>query len=212
VPEIVTIKDATLYLGDCREILPTLKVDAVVTDPPYGVNFQYEGISDDEQSWYALMKDIVPKIQNASSVAVMPACDQMKLGWWLTEFPPSWLVCWHKFASPTLSKIGFNDWEAHLVWGKPPAPIHDHFSAHAAGHKKFNAHPCPKPIAYSEWLVSKFAKTGATVADPFMGSGTTGVACANLGRKFIGMEIERKYFDIACERIEAAYSQGRLFA
>ena len=75
-----------------------------------------------------------------------------------------------------------------------------------------NGHPCPKPQKAWTWLVDKVASPTSTVLDPFMGSGTTGVACANLGRKFIGIEIERKYFDIACERIEAAYAQGRLFA
>ena len=72
-------------------------------------------------------------------------------------------------------------------------------------------HPCPKPEAYCNWLVSRSAENGGTILDPLMGSGTTGVACANLGRKFIGIEIEEKYFDIACERITAAQAQGRLF-
>jgi len=63
-----------------------------------------------------------------------------------------------------------------------------------------------------EWVIGQFKKSPQTILDPFMGSGTTGVACANLGRKFIGIELEQKYFDIACERIEAAQAQGRLFA
>ncbi len=75
-----------------------------------------------------------------------------------------------------------------------------------------NDHPCPKPLSWMEWLCDRASLPGDTIADPFMGSGTTGVACANLERKFIGIEIEPKYFDIACERIEAAYAQGRLFA
>jgi site-specific DNA-methyltransferase (adenine-specific) len=62
-----------------------------------------------------------------------------------------------------------------------------------------------------EWLVNRASRSGETILDPFMGSGTTGVACANLGRKFIGIEIEPKYFDIACERIRAAQAQQRLF-
>ena len=73
-------------------------------------------------------------------------------------------------------------------------------------------HPTQKPVALMEYLIKTYTNEGETVLDFTMGSGTTGVACANLGRKFIGIEIERKYFDIACERIEAAYAQGRLFA
>lgn len=72
-------------------------------------------------------------------------------------------------------------------------------------------HPATMPISVAENCLNAVADAGV-ILDPFMGSGTTGVACANLGRKFIGIEIEKKYFDIACERIEAAYSQGRLFA
>ena len=73
-------------------------------------------------------------------------------------------------------------------------------------------HPTQKPISVMEWAINQCKKDPQTILDPFMGSGTTGVACMNLGRKFIGIEIEKKYFDIACERIEAAQSQGRLFA
>ncbi len=87
--------------------------------------------------------------------------------------------------------------------------MHDYFST-VCGFDP-SGHPCPKPIQYAQWLVSRAAEMGQTVIDPFMGSGTTGVACANLGRKFIGIEIEPKYFDIACRRIEQAYKQPRLF-
>jgi adenine-specific DNA-methyltransferase len=75
-----------------------------------------------------------------------------------------------------------------------------------------SVHPTQKPVSLMMHIVKVSSRAGGVVLDPFMGSGTTGVACVNLGRKFIGIEIERKYFDIACERIEAAYSQGRLFA
>ena len=209
----VIIGNATLYLGDCREVLPTLpKVDAVITDPPYGVNFKYEGRDDSEMEWTKLMLDMVPKMQNQATVVVMPVCAQQRIGWWYATFPPKWMMCWYKGASPTLSKIGFCDWEAHLVWGKPPQPVHDHFTVMATTTDSGNGHPCPKPIAYSEHLVQRFAKKDKIVIDPFMGSGTTGVACMNLGRKFIGIEIEPKYFDIACRRIEDAQRQQRMFA
>jgi site-specific DNA-methyltransferase (adenine-specific) len=72
-------------------------------------------------------------------------------------------------------------------------------------------HPCPKPVAWMRWIVERASLPGETVFDPFMGSGTTGVACAKLGRKFIGIEIEPKYFDIACRRIEQAYAQPDMF-
>ena len=73
-------------------------------------------------------------------------------------------------------------------------------------------HPCPKPESFMRWMVGKASLPDETVLDPFMGSGTTGVACMNLGRSFIGIEREPKYFDIACRRIEDAQRQGRLIA
>ena len=82
----------------------------------------------------------------------------------------------------------------------------------ASENKYPRVHPTQKPIVVMEWAISQLKKDPETILDPFMGSGTTGVACANLGRKFLGIEIERKYFDIACERIDAACSQSRLFA
>lgn len=79
------------------------------------------------------------------------------------------------------------------------------------GPKRHGAHPTEKPVSLFSELISDFTSAGQTILDPFMGSGTTGVACAKLGRKFIGIEIDEQYFDIACKRIEAAYAQPDLF-
>lgn len=73
-------------------------------------------------------------------------------------------------------------------------------------------HPTQKPVELMEWCLDLAPKTTLTVADPFAGSGTTGVACVRMGKTFYGIEREPKYFDIMCKRIEAAYAQGRLFA
>jgi site-specific DNA-methyltransferase (adenine-specific) len=87
--------------------------------------------------------------------------------------------------------------------------MHDHFSTECGFDD--NGHPCPKPLRYSMWLASRSAARNETILDPFMGSGTTGVACQKLGRKFIGIDIEEKYFSIACRRIEEAMRQPDLF-
>jgi site-specific DNA-methyltransferase (adenine-specific) len=203
----VIIGNATLYLGDCREILPTLpKVDAVVTDPPYGINFIYESYWDDLNNWTALMLHTVPLMRSAANVVVMPSCAIKRLSWWYSTFPPDWLIAWYKGSPGHLATIGFNCWEPHLVWGKPKKKVSDYFQSPLIIDS--NGHPCPKPVSYANWLVSRMSEE--SVIDPFMGSGTTGVACMNLGRKFIGIEIEPKYFDIACERIDQAQRQGRL--
>jgi site-specific DNA-methyltransferase (adenine-specific) len=104
--------------------------------------------------------------------------------------------------------------DADIIWRKTPGAsrtfrlVWRGICRHAEYHEEIR-HPTQKPVALMDWLVRM---TAGTVLDPFMGSGTTGVACAALNRPFVGIEVERKYFDIACERIAAAYAQGRLFA
>jgi len=206
------IGNATLYLGDCLEVMknmPDNLVDTVLTDPPYGIGFEYETYDDNERDWYKLMDAAVRLMRKLSKFIVMPVCRIDRLGWWYGTHAPDWIICWYKGSPGHRSNIGFNDWEPHLVWGKPPKQMHDYFYTPLI--KDENGHPCPKPNGYSNWLVSRCVLEGGLVLDPFMGSGTTGVACMNLGRKFIGVEIEPKYFDIACKRIDMAERQGRLF-
>ena len=203
--------DVLLYRGDCLSILPTLPdgcVDAVVTDPPYGTGFEYAGYDDTEAAWYALMDASVPEMRRIAKVVVMPSCRINRLAWWYERHTPDWLVAWYKGSPGHNAAIGFNDWEPHVVWGRPAVPMHDHFQT-ACGFDD-NGHPCPKPIEWARWLCKRVALVGGTILDPFMGSGTTGVAAVRLGRKFIGIEIEPKYFDIAVQRIRDAYYGGPL--
>ena len=208
---IETIGNATLYLGDCRDILPTLpKVDAVITDPPYGIGFKYDTHDDDPNAWFDLMNQVVPLCKAAAPFVIMPACAIKRLGWWYANHHPEWIVVWHKGSPGHASTVGFNDWEPHVVWGRPKRPMHDHFSTPCGFDD--SGHPCPKPMAYAKWLVARCSASDSVVLDPFMGSGTTGAACADLGRRFVGIEMDAKYFDIACRRIEDAQRQGRLIA
>ena len=223
--EKVTIGDATLYHGDCLEILPTLeKVDAVVTDPPYAVptvaaqgrtitrtvgdlsivEYAMRGylgaaierlgpngrafVFCDGTSYPVVFRAVYGLMQTALLV-----WDKGQIGMG-REFRKSHELILHgwKPETPTFSDgIG----RADVIRCSPVAP-------------SARAHPAEKPV----FLLSELMLvTGLSVLDPFMGSGSTRVACANLGRKFIGIEIEKKYFDIACQRIEAAYAQPRLF-
>lgn len=203
------IGNATLYLGDCLEILPTLpKVDAVITDPPYGIGFKYESHDDDPsiysdwiKKWFALLRE------KSGLIGISPGI------WNLMLWPqPTWVLCWYKPAAMGFGGVGVNNWEPFLLYGKPPNRFNDVFKAPIIADKFLDGHPCPKPVEWGNQLVGKLTKEAQSVLDPFMGSGTTGVACMNLGRKFIGIEIEPKYFDIACERIDNAQRQGRLIA
>ena len=206
---IETIGDATLYLGDCLEILPTLdKADAVVTDPPYGVLSESGSAATRRSGGNAdsgvMEWDVAPTPQAMELIRSM-ADVQMFWGGCHLDLPIThgYLV-WDKQID------GLNFGECEFCWTNQRfAPrIFRWRAVRVDGGKR---HPTQKPVALMGWCISKLDNP-QVILDPFMGSGTTGVACANLGRKFIGIEIEPKYFDIACERIEAAYAQGRLFA
>ena len=213
---IVTIGDATLYHGDCLEILPTLdKVDAVVTDPPYGIGADKKRGDTGknkhikQRDYYYGEWDNKPASTDQISALMRISENQIIFGGNYFHLPPSscWLV-WDKqngtnnYADCELAWTSMNKSVRRIVW-----QWHG-FLRQGKDTDRF--HPTQKPIEVMEWCINHLPNP-QTILDPFMGSGTTGVACANLGRKFIGIEIEPKYFDIACERIEAAYAQGRLF-
>ena len=204
------IGDATLYLGDCREILPTLgKVDAVVTDPPYGIGYAAAPVVGknraskkyDRKEW----DDSAPDLSDLLDIAP----EMIVWGGNYFGLPASrcWLV-WHKpDSAPSLSPV-------ELAWTSlnRNAGLF-RYSIKATGIERGEhqgGHPTQKPLPLMKWCLG-FVPTARTILDPFMGSGTTGVACSQLGRSFIGIEREPAYFDIACRRIEEAYKQPRLF-
>lgn len=207
----VEIGLARLALGDCRDILPTLpRVDAVVTDPPYGVGLAYAGHEDtggkayDEwcQLWF----------QDCASVCDGPigiSCGIANLQAWPKA---DWVLCWNKPNAMGRAATGFNTWEPVLVYGKiAGVRTHDSFSVALIPQADTGDHPCPKPVGWARQVLHRLTAAEQCVLDPFMGSGTTGVAAVQMGRKFIGIEREPKYFDIACKRIEDAQRQSDLF-
>jgi DNA modification methylase len=204
-----TIGDCTLYLGDCLEILPTLgKVDAVVTDPPYGLgdwnnrgtNAKRPFDSDQTQAW--------DRPIDARHIDAIRSASKHQVVWggnYFCDLLPrtKQMFVWNK----GIRNMHFNDCE--IAWCsqfREACRVFD-FSPSASEPKQ---HPTQKPVALISWCIKKIPDA-QTILDPFMGSGTTGVACAKLGRKFIGIELEPRYFDIACERIQKAYDQPDLF-
>lgn len=206
--EPVVIGRATLYCGDCRDILPTVgKVDAVVTDPPYGIGAAKAGAHSsirDNDAWEAQCWDdgrpdaelFAALMEAAPTVAIWGG------NYFADLLPPSsgWL-CWRKPEAET----GFSLADIELCWTNLEFAARCRTYARRDG----NQHPTQKPVSIMRWTLD-FA-LGQTILDPFMGSGTTGVAAVQMGRDFIGIEREPKYFDIACRRIEEAQRQADLF-
>ena len=226
------IGSATLYLGDCREVLPTLgAVDCVISDPPYGEADTHAGHLSG-----VILRNGEPAGQVLGFAGI--SADEMgRLAVEWTSLAARWVVfsCEWKFAhrldaAGVLVRLGIwrkPDGAPQFTGDRPGTGWEAVAICHRAGRKRWNGggrhafwnvpkggtfgHPTEKPIALVEAWVSDFSEHGETILDPFMGSGTTGVACARLGRRFIGIEIEPRYFDIACRRIEAAQRQADLF-
>lgn len=219
----VIIGRATLYCGDCRDILPTLgKVDAVVTDPPYGIG-EAAG-ANKSRSKLAPTNDYGDddwdnQPIDPETMALVKASGDLQIifGGNYYDCPPSscWLV-WDK-------DNGANDFaDCELAWTNLPKAvrrlkwtwngfIRQGEMSRKPGQWDVRNHPTEKPVGVMKWCIGHLPETASMVLDPFMGSGTTGVAAVEMGRDFIGIEREAKYFDIACRRIEQAQRQGDLF-
>jgi len=207
-----------LINADCREVLPTLgKVDAVVTDPPYGIKQdkgfdgfggfgapiarrQYDGDWDSSRPNQETFKCII----NAAQIHIIWG------GNYFSDLLPvsgKWLW-WDK--CQTMPTYG----DGEMAWTSLPGVAPKKFIYSNNGlmaKEKGREHPTQKPVEVMKWCIGMLPKDAHKILDPFMGSGTTGVAAVKLGRKFIGIEIEKKYFDIACRRISEALKQPDLF-
>jgi site-specific DNA-methyltransferase (adenine-specific)/modification methylase len=208
----VEIGNATLYLGDCAEILPTLgHFDAVVTDPPYGIDYdpsQYKGnfkdkIFNDDKEFNPIF------LLNISKNIILWGANN-----YTKNLPKGGWLCWDKRTNEASDGVLGSPFE--LAWHNNPKKYKiariQHcgvINADGAGLKR--DHPTQKPIRLMEWCIDLLPKNVETIIDPFMGSGTTGIACVNMKKQFVGIEKDQKYFDIDCKRIEDAQRQVTLF-
>jgi DNA modification methylase len=206
------IGDCTLYLGDCMDILPHLeKADACLTDPPYGyTDFNITRTGGPWSKKYQRDNSINEWDFKPSKECfdMILSCSEDQIIWGGNYFTENLknnrgFLIWHK---KTISE-SFSMAMAEYAW------ISMNINAkvfHFAPQDPERAHPTQKPVALMKWCLG-FLPDSETILDPFTGSGTTGVACVKLGRKFIGIELDEKYFDIACKRIEEAYLQPDMF-
>ncbi len=226
------IGNATLYLGDSAEVLPTIDpVGALITDPPYGVGIKYGANYDDgRKDYWDWLRGRIIRLRESCPLMVFThrvAALRELTGW-------DWVGVWNKpgaFGSRIGNSCVLPHWEPIFMYGIHGTGPKSEYTADVltfnpepakAGAKgigrdkwadgEFTSHPCPKPVLLMERLVAAFGQKAETVCDPFMGSGTTGVACMNLGKRFVGIEIEPRWFDLACQRLEDSQRQSRMFA
>ena len=214
----------TLYCADCLDVLPTLTgVDAVVTDPPYGIadcpggpqsrtadkgNYRAGGFPDTEDYVKRVCAGVILHcVERFGRVVLTPG----RINLWY--YPKAKDVgIFFQPAAVGVSFWGRPTWQPILFYGTAPKSGEQLRSLHyqLTESSPDNGHPCPKPIRAWTWLVDKASRPGEVILDPFMGSGTTGVAALRLGCRFIGIEISPEYFEIAKRRIQAELAQGKL--
>jgi site-specific DNA-methyltransferase (adenine-specific) len=201
---------AIIYNADCREVLPQLElVDLVLTDPPYGLNFQYLSYDDTRENLIDLVRQVFPLLK-ARRVAI--SCGQSQVGLWPS---PDWVCAAIWDTTGSFGALGYSQWFPILFYGKDVQGFgsvngvikSDVFKVTGGADVGFQRkgwekeHTCPKPFKLWKRVLSRFTSDSDTVLDPFMGSGTTLVAAKQLGLKSIGIELEEKYCAIAAERL-----------
>lgn len=197
------IGKATLYLGDCREIAPTLeRPAAVITDPPYGINIAANPVRQkhERKAWDALppAPDVFDMLLRLADLHVI---------WGGNYFPLPPSQCFFVWDKGQPENFSLAMCEQAWVSRKGPAKL---YRRSVLSYDK--EHPTQKPVELMKWCIQQaHTPEGGTILDPYMGSGTTGVAAVTMGHPFIGIEIEPRYFDIAYRRIEDAQKQMTLF-
>jgi site-specific DNA-methyltransferase (adenine-specific) len=209
-----------LIQGDCLEIMkdiPDKSIDMVLTDPPYGLNFPYNSYDDTRDNLKNLISKSIPEMLRISNrVYILCGPTQICL------YPePEWIISFTWNTTGSFGKYGYNQWTPVLCYGKDLKGMgkinnvlkSDVLRISGGGGVGFmrnddeKKHTCPKPITMINEIIKRLSNENDTILDCFMGSGTTGVACKNLNRDFIGIELDETYFKIAKERIENTPNQ-----
>jgi site-specific DNA-methyltransferase (adenine-specific) len=202
-----------IYHGDCRDVLPTLSADALVTDPPYGINWSRATWADDAEAYPELMRWLVGEAGRGISGWCFVFQAMPNVGRYHEWFPPGWRIfaACKNFAQIRPTGV-WHSWDPVVFWNNAPnsAPNSGHVNrdyhvgnvAGVFGEKI--GHPTPKPIDTMRHIVQLAAPPGGLILDPFMGSGTTLRAAKDVGRRAIGVEVEEKYCEIAAKRLSQA--------
>lgn len=229
--------DVTLYLGDCLEILPNVSVDHIISDPPYEdeLHAAVGKINRIRNDGRRTVDDIGFAGVNDSRAEIASACVSASRGWVILFTLAEGVRAWRDDLQAAKAK-----WDTTCFWVKPDASPRFNGQGPArgaecfvtcwagTGYRKWNGggkrgiythcvntgrqgdHPTEKPVPLMVEMVGDFTQPGETICDPFMGSGTTGIACVRLGRGFVGIERDQKWFDLSCRRISDELRRPRL--
>lgn len=206
------IGDCTLYLGDCMKVMPSLdKFDAVVTDPPYGINAA-RARNSQKWGWKDYGGGEWDKDRPAPDVIRAIAVAAPHVIIWGGNYFSDLLAASEKWLIWDKGQKDFSLADAELAWCSFSGAVRRLEYSRSKALQDGKRHPTQKPIEVMSWCIEQLPqKAVGTILDPFMGSGTTGVACVKAWRRFVGIEIDSGYFDIACERIRKAYQQPDMF-
>lgn len=207
----VVISNATLYRADCFDILPMLSgVGAVVTDPPYGIGFEYRSYDDAPEQYDAMLARLVPELVRVTDNGPCFVWQSpLTIGNWHRYFPKGFRVIAACKEYPQRGKKRCLSWDPVIFWSgtsllKDELPRDWHVADLRPwrGYRSENPVPCPRPLDQMRYFCDSIRAD--SILDPFMGSGTTGVAAILAGKQFIGIERDPVYFEYACRRIAAA--------
>jgi hypothetical protein len=203
----------SLYQGDARLLVPLLTepLQALIVDPPYGIGFPYRSYTDTAANF---RETIVPILTTLLARVRRGAVFSAEA---LIPYQRPCRTLGHVYCPAGTGRCawGFTTMHHVLLYGHSPHLHGGHLPPTTL--RSVNpgpvpdGHPCPKPVEWMRWLVDLASVPGETVVDPFMGSGTTGIACLEYGRRFVGIEVDPGYFALAVQRLEAVTRQGTLF-
>jgi site-specific DNA-methyltransferase (adenine-specific) len=213
--EKVTIGDATLYRADCFDVLPSLSgIGAVVTDPPFGIGFTYRAYDDSPRKYHDFMSRLVPELVRVTDNGPCFVWQsQLKADRWHRFFPKGWrIVAACKLYPKNVGKNPCLSWDPVIFWSgrsnlrdELPRDWHLADLQPYDGYRSDNPVPCPRPLAQVRYFCDSIPTD--SVLDPFMGSGTTGIAAIMAGKRFVGIEQDPVYFEYARKRIEKAWKE-----
>lgn len=211
--EKVVIGNATLYRADCFDVLPQLEsIGAVITDPPYGIGFKYRSYDDAPRKYHSIMTRLIPELDRVTDGGPCFVWQSpLKADLWHRYFPKGYrIIAACKMFPNRPGRSNCLSWDPVIFWSRR-SRVHDELPRdwHLAdlrpwdGYKGDNPVPCPRPLDQVRYFCD--AVNAESILDPFLGSGTTGVAAILAGKRFIGIEQDPVYFQYACERIQATW-------